>query len=152
MIRYSLICDRSHEFESWFPSGDACDEQIASGLLTCPVCHSGKLAKQIMAPSVARSGENSYSTPEPSASDTGNVALVDEKAKEVRAMLQSLREHLEANSENVGAQFPEEARKIHYGETERRSIHGQTSLEEAKALLEEGVDVHPLPFLPDDRN
>lgn len=147
MIRYSLICEHSHEFESWFPSADACDEQIASGLLTCPVCDSGKITKQIMAPSVARSGENSNAAPE-----TGNVALVDEKAKNVRAMLHELKEHLEANSENVGTQFSEEARKIHYGEAERRSIHGQTSLEEAKALIDEGVEVHPLPFLPEDRN
>ncbi len=145
MIRYALICDLSHEFESWFPSVETCDEQIASGLLTCPICNSGRIVKQIMAPSVARSGEESDGSAD-------STAFSNDKALSFRSALREFRNHIVANSEDVGERFPEMARKIHYGETKLRAIHGESSLEEARALIEEGIDVHPLPFLPEDRN
>lgn len=156
MIRYALICDHKHEFESWFPSGEAYDEQCERGLVSCPFCDSKKIEKQIMAPSVARTDNEitirpAESTPEPTA-DTKSMTLLSEKELQVRTMLRALHKHVIENAEDVGTKFPEEARKMHHGETENRSIFGQASLDEAKALVEEGIEVMPLPTLPDDRN
>jgi hypothetical protein len=149
MIKYALACDQAHEFESWFPSGEAFEEQRRRAFVTCPVCNSAKVDKQIMAPSVARADTAPAPAPGPG---TQPVALLSEKEREIRAMLRAFREHVIQNAENVGESFAEEARKMHYGETEQRSIYGQTQPAEAKALLEEGIAVRPLPFVPDDRN
>ncbi len=154
MIRYSLICDQAHEFESWFADSAAFDTQAKRGFVTCPVCDSKKVSKQIMAPRVATSREAdapAVATP-PAPPAPGAVAMPSQRDAEMRAMLRALRDHVKANADDVGAQFPEMARKMHYGEIEHRSIYGQSSLEEAQALHEEGVEVHPLPILPDDRN
>jgi len=150
MIRYALVCEQAHEFESWFPSSDAYDAQVARGLVTCPICNSGKIEKQIMAPSVARTDKVEVLAPLPA--ETQNVALLSEKEREIRAMLKAVREHVTKNAENVGEQFPEVARKMHLGEIEHRSIYGEASLSEAKALIEEGIEIHPLPIVPDERN
>ena len=161
MIRYALACDQAHEFESWFPSSAAYDAQRERGLVGCPVCGSEKVEKQIMAPRVARRDKDALPTsnlpvpapatvPEPSPPHP--MALLAEKERELRAMLKAVREHVEKTSEHVGDRFPEEARKIHYGETEHRSIYGEASPIEARELLEEGIEIHPLPILPDDRN
>ncbi len=148
MIKYALACEQAHEFESWFPSSDAFETQRKRGFVTCPFCNSAKVEKQIMAPSVARTDK----VPAPAAPETQPVAVLSEKEREIRAALRALREHVLKNSENVGKGFVEEARKMHYGETEERSIYGEADLAEAKALLEEGIDVLPLPVVPDDRN
>ncbi len=144
MIRYALHCQAGHGFESWFRDSAAYEQQVAAGLLACPVCGSVKIEKQIMAPSVAVRDE-----PAP---PQQAVAMVGPKDAEVRAMLRAFRRHLEANAENVGATFADEARKIHYGETEERAIYGVTSPDEAKALHEEGIEVLPVPSVPDDMN
>lgn len=149
MIRYSLICEAGHGFESWFPSSDSYDAQVARGLVTCPVCDSTKVGKALMVPSVART-DRAPATP-PAQSDAP-VAMIAEPERQVRAMLRALRDHVVANSEHVGARFPEEARKIHYGEAEGRSIYGEASPAEARALIEEGIEVAAIPILPDDRN
>jgi hypothetical protein len=146
MIRYSLVCEAGHGFESWFPSSDSYDEQAARGLVTCPVCDSAKVSKALMVPRVARS-----SVPVAEQSDQPQT-LIAEPERQVRAMLRALREHVVAHSEHVGARFPEEARKIHYGEAEGRSIYGEASPAEARALIEEGIEVAAIPILPDDRN
>lgn len=148
MIKYALACEQAHEFESWFPSSDAFETQRKRGFVTCPYCNSAKVEKQIMAPSVARKDK----APAPSAPEPQAVAALSEKEKEIRAMLRAMREHVMKNAENVGANFAEEVRKMHYGEAEERSIYGETDLAEARALLEEGIDVLPIPAVPDDRN
>ncbi len=148
MIKYALACEQAHAFESWFPSSDAFETQRKRGFVTCPFCNSAKVEKQIMAPSVARTDK----APAPAAPEAQPFAVLSEKEREIRAALRALREHVLKNSENVGKGFVEEARKMHYGETEERSIYGEADLAEARALLEEGIDVLPIPVVPDDRN
>ncbi|AWN36357.1 DUF1178 family protein [Methylobacterium radiodurans] len=150
MIRYALVCEAGHEFESWFPSSDSYDDQAARGLVACPVCDTTKVGKALMAPRLARTDQLPAPVPQPTS--TATVPLISEPERQVRAMLRAFRAHVVANSEAVGPRFAEEARKIHYGESEERSIHGQASPEEARALIEEGISVAALPIVPDDRN
>ena len=162
MIRYNLVCERRHEFESWFPSSAAYDKQAKRGLVACPACGATKVDKAIMAPSLAprRRGraDKPIDMPQPSAPPAAApepstpVAMITPQEQEVRAKLKELRDHLTKNAENVGRKFPEQARKMHYGETEHRSIYGEASPKEAKELHEEGIAFHPLPVLPDERN
>jgi hypothetical protein len=149
MIRYSLVCEAGHGFESWFPSSDSYDAQVERGLVTCPVCDTAKVGKALMVPSVARTDRGS-AAPAPQAE--APITMIAEPERQIRAMLRALREHVMAHAEHVGARFPEEARKIHYGEAEGRSIYGEASQAEARALIEEGIDVAAIPVLPDDRN
>ncbi|MBF9196019.1 DUF1178 family protein [Microvirga terrestris] len=148
MIKYALACEQAHEFESWFPSSDAFETQRKRGFVTCPFCNSAKVEKQIMAPSVARTDK----APDAPAPEPQAMAVLSDRERELRAALRALREHVMKNSENVGKDFVEEARKMHFGEAEERSIYGEADLAEARALLEEGIDVLPLPIVPDDRN
>ena len=130
MIVYNLRCRNAHEFEGWFRDSAAFDAQSKSGKLTCPVCDSRKVEKAIMAPAV---------------SGAKKATVTAAEAKKMRQFMTGLRKYVEENAENVGEKFPEEARKIHYGEIEERPIYGEASLEEAKELIEEGIDVAPLP-------
>jgi len=159
MIRYTLVCERQHDFESWFANSAAYDKQAKRGLIACPVCGSSKVEKAIMAPRLARSGKRidvppaPPAAPEPAAPDNpAPVAMMSPQEREFRGKLKELRDHLTKNAENVGRKFPEEARKMHYGEIEHRSIYGEASPEDAKALHDEGIEFHPLPVLPDDHN
>lgn len=159
MIKYALICDQEHEFESWFPNADAYETQVKRGFVECPHCQSKKVAKALMAPAVSTSrrkeARRETVMPDPSALPAvvpeAPVALLDEQ-QQMRDMIRDLHEKLTENSTNVGEQFPEEARKMHAGEAPQRSIHGRASLDEAKALIEEGIPVLPLPVPPDERN
>lgn len=152
MIRYALACDQAHDFESWFPSSEAYDQQAARGLVTCPVCDSGKVTKRIMAPSVARSDKAAPPAVSAPAPAPQAMALLSEPEQKLRALVRAFREHVMANAENLGPRFADEARRIHYGEAEERSICGEASPAEAQALVEEGIGILPLPVLPDDRN
>ena len=152
MIRYALACEAGHEFESWFPASADYEAQRARGLVTCPVCDSPKVDKQIMAPSVARTDKTVGRPAAVPAAAPQPMAMFSEKEREFRAMLKAFREHVTRNADYVGQSFADEARKMHYGETEHRSIYGEASLAEAKELLEEGIEVHPLPPVPDERN
>ena len=161
MIRYALACDQAHEFESWFPSAEGYDAQVARGLVACPMCGSGKVEKQIMAPSIGRKerergamlGPGPTAQPQaPEVLPPQPVALLSEKEQAFRAMLKAVREHVTKNSDYVGPRFVDEARKMHYGEIEHRSIYGEANPMDAAALLEEGIEVPPLPIAPDDRN
>jgi len=161
MIRYSLICDRGHEFESWFADSAAYDKQAKRKLVSCPLCSSAKVEKAVMAPRLAGSKKRarpmdvSSASPEPAVplpEAPAPVAMMSPQERELRSKLKELRDHLTKNADNVGAKFPEEARKMHYGETEHRSIYGVASPDEAKDLAEEGIEFHPLPVLPDERN
>ncbi len=156
MIKYALHCDKAHAFESWFPSASSYDEQRKRKLVTCPVCGSHRIDKALMAPQVARKDrvpEAPAAVPAPMPeAPAPQVAMVSPAEQELRAKIRELREHLTKNSDHVGDKFAEEARKIHYGETEHRSIHGSATPEQAQELHEEGIEFHPLPVLPDDRN
>jgi hypothetical protein len=160
MIRYTLSCERGHEFESWFANSGAYDKQAKRGLVTCPACGSAKVEKTIMAPKImgprpARTDVAEPPSPPPALPATPALAplsVMSSPERELRQKLKELRDHVTKNANYVGTKFPEEARKIHYGETEHRSIYGEASREEAKALHEEGIEFHPLPILPDDQN
>ncbi|MCG8360757.1 MAG: DUF1178 family protein [Kiloniellales bacterium] len=136
MILYNLKCRKDHHFEVWFRDSEVYETQVAAGELRCPVCGSKKVAKALMAPRVARGG--------------GQSDL--EKAAKMRQGLVELRKQVEANCDYVGPSFAEEARKIHYGETEERNIYGETSADEAKALDDEGVKVQRIPWVPTDNS
>ena len=161
MIRYTLVCERQHNFESWFANSAAYDKQVKRGLVGCPICGSIKVDKAIMAPRLGRSGkpiDMPQAPPEaapPAAAPAeapAPVAMMSSQEREFRSKLKELRDHLTRNAENVGRKFPEEARKMHYGEIEHRSIFGEASPQEAKDLHEDGIEFHPLPVLPDERN
>ena len=130
MIVYNLRCRNSHEFEGWFRDSAAFDAQSKGGKLTCPVCDSRKVEKAIMAPAVSGAKKS---------------AVTADEAKKMRQFMTGLRKYVQENADYVGPNFAEEARKIHYGEAEDRHIYGEASLEEAKELVDEGVDVAPLP-------
>jgi hypothetical protein len=158
MIRYALSCERGHTFESWFADSAAYDKQAKRKLISCPLCGSSKVEKAIMAPRLAASSKKrpaQIETPVPAAAPAAEkapVAMISPQEQEFRAKLKELREHLTKNADDVGPKFPEEARKMHYGEIEHRSIYGVASSDEAKDLAEEGIEFHPLPILPDERN
>jgi hypothetical protein len=135
MIAYQLRCRNGHAFEGWFKDSDAFDAQAADGKLACPNCSSRKIAKAVMAPAIA-----------------GKAREQAQEREEARAALRGLRRKMLADAEHVGGAFPEEARKIHYGEAEARVIYGEASGDEVTALLEEGVPVAPLPPDPDSVN
>ena len=159
MIRYALVCDKGHDFESWFADSAAFEKQARRKLVACPHCGSPKVEKTIMAPrlSGARKGAAPIETPPETvptlaAEAKAPVAMISPQEREVRAKLKELRDHLTKNADDVGAKFPEQARKMHYGEMEYRSIYGVASPKEAKDLADEGIEFHPLPVLPDERN
>lgn len=155
MIRYALACAKGHSFESWFPNSAAYDKQAKRGLVSCPVCGDTKVEKAIMAPKLSgtrkRGDALPAEAPTPDAAKAP-VAMMSPPEQEFRQKLKELREHLTKNSDYVGPKFPEEARKMHYGEADHRSIYGEASLKEAKELHDEGIEFHPLPVLPDERN
>lgn len=153
MIRYALHCEKAHEFDSWFPSAASYEEQRKRRLVACPVCGSTKVEKALMAPQVARkdrAADQPAAPPAPARPEP--VAMVSPAERALRAKIRELREHLIRNADHVGDRFAEEARKIHYGEVEHRSIYGSATPEEVRALAEEGIEFHPLPALPDERN
>jgi hypothetical protein len=163
MIKYALICDADHEFESWFPDSASYDKQVKRGLVSCPVCDSVKVNKAIMAPNVARKDKdrvivaNDDAAPAPAAvaaapAPVQDIALLDEQQQQLRGMIRELHEKIVANTDDVGENFPEEARKMHEGDAPARSIRGKASFEEARELLEDGIPVLPIPDLPEERN
>lgn len=158
MIKYALTCAEAHAFESWFASSDAYETQVKRGFVVCPTCGSDRVSKQLMAPALRTrriSDPDAREAPradEPAPAPATELALLSERDRMLRAMLREVRAQVMANTEDVGATFAEEARKIHYGEAEQRSIRGEASLAEAQALHEEGITVMPVPMLPDERN
>lgn len=154
MIKYALACERGHTFESWFADSAAYDKQAKRGLVTCPVCNSAKVEKAIMAPRLSgtRKRARTLDVEAAPAPNKAPVAVMSPMEMELRSKLKELREHIVKNADNVGEKFPEEARKMHYGESEHRSIFGVASIDDAKELAEEGIDVLPIPALPEERN
>ena len=160
MIRYALHCDRDHAFESWFRDSQAFDDQSRAGLVSCPACGSTAVSKTLMAPSVVTSRRKATSpaapalpTPAaPAAAEQAPVTLLDDKALKLRALMREVRDHVMKNSHDVGAAFPDEARKMHEGVIEQRAIRGEASADEVRALIEDGIEIMPVPQVPDDRN
>jgi hypothetical protein len=149
VIRYALGCEAGHTFESWFTNSAAFDRQAARGLIACPLCGSTKVEKAIMAPALSGGREDPAPAAEP---EKTPVAIVSKEEVEVRKKLKELRDHIVKNADYVGEKFPEEARRMHYGEVEHRSIYGEASPDAARSLADEGIEFHPLPRLPDERN
>jgi hypothetical protein len=154
MIKYALQCEHGHGFESWFPDSTSYDTQAKRGFVSCPLCGSAKVDKQIMAPRVRNSEERRALKrgPAPFEAPAQAMAMVSDEAQAMRAMIRELHEKVKANTEDVGERFADEARKIHYGEVQEKAIRGRATLEDAKALHDEGIGVLPLPPLPDERN
>jgi hypothetical protein len=147
MIRYDLVCDQDHEFDGWFRDSAAYDTQRKRGQVSCSQCGSINVSKQIMAPGIPTKANRKTVATVPMA-----AGPMDPRAAAMLEMMRAVRREVESTAENVGSQFAEEARKIHYKETEERGIYGQASMDEAKALVEEGISVMPLPRLPEDGN
>jgi hypothetical protein len=161
MIRYSLRCERGHAFESWFQSSAAYESQEKRKLVNCPACGTAKVERAIMAPQIVSKKGRDSAAPAPVApadvaatevAAPGSTPLLMAQERELRAKIKELRDHIVKNADNVGERFPNEARKMHYGDIEHRPIYGEASPDEARALIDEGVEVSPLPVLPDDRN
>ena len=132
MIKYQLLCAREHEFEGWFRDSADFDDQVDRGLLECPSCGSDEVRKAVMAPAIARRKRGSS----------------DAIKRDIMQAMNRARDYVEKNFDYVGEKFPEEARKIHYGETEERGIYGEATRKDVKELVEEGVKVAPLPGAP----
>ena len=156
MIRYQLRCERGHAFESWFQSSGAYDSQVKRKLVNCPSCGSVQVEKAIMAPQIGRAKKGGTAQQQPAGSPEvstlPSTPLMMAQERDLRAKLKELRDHVVKNADNVGELFPVEARKMHYGDIEHRPIYGEASPEEARSLIDEGIEVTPLPVLPDDRN
>jgi len=134
MILYDLKCERDHHFEAWFRDSAAYDEQAAAGEVHCPLCGGTRIAKAPMAPNLVGRKEET----------AASAAAIGEAIR----MLHKMREEVEKNCEHVGPRFAEEARKIHYGEVEKRNIYGEATSEEAGELREEGIEFGEIPWLP----
>jgi hypothetical protein len=157
MIRYRLVCTGGHEFDGWFKDSRAYDTQAKRGLVTCPDCGTTQVEKALMAPAVGvRQNKKESRAQVPAAVPTpAPEAMAMPASPEQRAMLEFMRrvrKEVTEKAEYVGPRFAEEARKIHYEEADARGIYGEATADEAKALIEEGVSVLPLPVLPEDRN
>src|SRR6056297_2290798 len=147
MIRYALKCAEGHNFESWFQSADAFDGLVAKGLVSCAVCGGTDVKKALMAPKVA-ADQTSQAVAEAAVPAKPLSAPPTHPAEQ---MLRALKEHVEKTSTYVGGNFAKEARAMHLGETPEKPIHGEANAAEAKALIEDGVPVLPLPVVPKDR-
>jgi len=142
MIRYTLRCDREHEFDAWFRSSTDYDRAALAGENVCPGCGSTAVAKALMAPAVSGARKQ----------DTMTLAAPDPKSQAMREALKEYRKRVTENADYVGDKFAEEARKIHYEETEARGIYGEATPQEARELTDEGISFQPLPPVPEDRN
>ena len=165
MIKYQLICDKSHEFEGWFGDSAAFEMQQESGLLTCPVCGSADVRRALMAPNLAspktrktdlaeqQPSAQPEPQPQPQAPQQASAALppaAARKMQELMSEMRALQTKIREECRDVGNDFAEEARKIHYGEVEPEGIYGQATAEEREALDEEGIEIMDMPWLPKD--
>src|SRR5437879_13133913 len=155
MILYRLRCSKGHEFESWFKDSKTYERQEKKSLIGCAVCGDSKVARALMAPRLGTKGNkktavvaNEVPATAPTAEQQQMAALARKMPKELREALLKVRAEVEKNCEHVGPKFAEEARKIHYGESDKRGIYGETSDQEAEALAEEGIEFGRLPWIP----
>lgn len=150
MIRYTLKCAEGHSFESWFQSAGAFDALSSKGLVSCALCGCGDVSKALMTPRVAHHDAVAPQAPLHD-QDSAPARPLTEPSHPAEAMLRAMREHLARNSTYVGGRFADEARAMHLGESQERLIHGEARPDEARALIEEGIPIAPLPFLPPDK-
>jgi hypothetical protein len=160
MILYRLRCSKGHEFESWFKDSKTYERQEKKSLIGCAVCGDAKVSRAIMSPRIGKGGNAVEGeappalvpapapSPEQQQAQQKMAALARHMPKELREALVKVRAEVEKNCEHVGDKFAEEARKIHYGESDKRGIYGETSEEEAEALAEEGIEFGRLPWIP----
>ncbi len=137
MILFDLSCEKKHVFEAWFPSSSKFEEQRKKNLIKCPYCNSSKIKKSLMAPNININE---------SRKNVNSQVISTQYSKEIEKKIKELKSYINKNSEDVGKNFAEEARRIYYGETKSRSIRGETTLAEAKELIDEGVPVTKLPW------
>ncbi len=149
MIVFDLKCRNDHVFEGWFADSATFDQQVKAGEVTCPYCGTPDVKKALMAPNVATRSSAAKGEETSSSSDMVPVAKQKEEAGKVMAMMRAVKDHVEKNFDNVGTEFAGEARKIHYGDAEKRNIYGKATREEAQELKDEGVEFGELPDLPD---
>ncbi|MCD7110684.1 DUF1178 family protein [Rhizobium sp. DKSPLA3] len=142
MIRYALTCDKGHGFEGWFGSSVDFEAQAECGLVTCPVCGTASVDRALMAPALSTGRRK----------DKQRGLMMDQAQQVAISKIREMVSTIRANADDVGEKFPEEARKIHYGEADARGLIGRATVEEARALIEEGIAVAPLPILPDEVN
>ncbi|SLN50331.1 hypothetical protein AQS8620_02166 [Aquimixticola soesokkakensis] len=152
MIRYTLKCTNAHIFDSWFQSAAAFDSLHAAGHTSCPTCGDKAVQKTLMAPNVAKGSSDAADARAPSHEAPAGAARpqtpLSAPQNETEKAIAAMREQVEKNSDYVGVSFAAEARKMHAGDTPTRAIWGEAKPQEARALLEEGVPILPLPFLP----
>ncbi|WP_306119512.1 MULTISPECIES: DUF1178 family protein [unclassified Roseitalea] len=145
-MKFTLHCDNAHDFEAWFRSNDDYETQARRGFVECPVCGSNQVQKALMAPAIATGR----------AKDERKQAIMVAAGKAMqRELMQKMREitrQVKDNADNVGARFPEEARKMHYGETDAKPIYGTATTDEVESLVDEGVEIMPLVDLPEEQN
>jgi hypothetical protein len=150
VIVFDLHCTNGHVFEAWFGSSEDYENQRTRGLVSCPMCNSSDVDKAVMAPRIGRKGNQQPEAPAPTAKGKAVPMAKDGPAPEqVKAVLRALADaqtEMLKQSDWVGDRFADEARAMHLGEAEQRAIHGQTTAEDAKSLIEDGVPVAPLPF------
>ena len=146
MIRYALACENGHQFESWFAGSQAFDTLRKADAVLCPECGSAAVEKALMTPQISTARKKDAKK------DKVRLAANHGMRAEAVAAIRKIRDHVTENADYVGDKFPEEARKIHYEEAEKRGIYGEATADEAKALAEEGVEFHPLPILPEEQN
>ena len=147
MIRYDLVCDKGHAFDGWFRDSTAYDKQARRGFVSCAVCGSPRIEKQLMAPGIPAKSNGKAEALQKMVSGP-----VDPRMAMMMKMMREMRQHVEQNADYVGDKFAEEARKIHFAETEARGIFGEATADETKALIEDGIEIYPLPRLPEDSN
>lgn len=153
MIKYALICARGHDFEGWFRNSEAFEQQAERHQIGCPHCGVTDVSKAIMAPAVtSRTPRQPKPAPQVDRTTEAAVRPAPQLPAEVLAVLRALRREVQANTEDVGRSFAEEARKIHNQEAEPRGIRGEATLSEARELLDDGIPFLPLPILPEDKN
>ncbi|MCY4303851.1 MAG: DUF1178 family protein [Aestuariivita sp.] len=141
MIQYSLKCTNGHRFDSWFKSAEAYDKLLAAGMISCAICGSHDVQKSIMAPQVRTTkGEKE-------ASKTPSVPLSAPSTKSEKALAE-VKKYIEKNSCYVGSEFASKARAMHEGDLPERVIHGEARVEEARQLVDDGIPITPLPFMP----
>ena len=141
MIRYDLVCENEHFFESWFKDSKTYQKQLEANEIVCPECSSCSISKSLMAPGI----------PKKTNTKNGNV-IANSSSSTLNNAIRKIRNEIKKNSEYVGDKFPEEARKIHYNEAEMRSIYGEASKKEITDLVDEGIDIIQIPEIPDDKN
>jgi hypothetical protein len=160
MIHYQLYCGQGHEFDGWFANSTAFEDQLEQKLVACPFCQDVRVQRALMAPAIGRKSNRDPETPvetlpqpvTPQSAAPTDLLAVPEQAMQMMDVLQQIRTEVEKTCDYVGDDFAEEARKIHYGETDARGIYGETSLDEAQELIEEGIAIAPLPLMPKTQN